>query len=320
MSGIEIVGVVLGAFPLAISAMEHYQDTKKAAGTFWKIRKAYRKDVRNFELCRTMFVLHVKELLRPLVEIDIDDDPEKCTTLLQEPGGDLWKHQEVEEALKRRLHKQHKVYMNTMEELLEVMAKLARETRAFDIRFQQLLEDPRTTNTQTELMRIANARIKTIFQARRVHYSLTGNSREALLTEAETYIRRLRDLLSAVDRLSQAEPSLTAIRTTPTPKFLLQFWRHAERIYRLLRKAMICDCRLMHCAALWLQDQAKTPVSVSIHLLFTKALESAASPWREKGIMVRHAEDSPPCPTPASKPSVRVQSVTAASTSLGSSR
>lgn len=76
----------------------------------------------------------------------------------------------------------------------------------------------------------------------------------------------------------------------------------------------------MHCAALWLQGQAKAPVSASLHLLFTTAPDPATSPWREEGIMVRHAEDSPPCPIPASKPSVRLQSVSAASRSLGSSR
>jgi hypothetical protein len=37
MSGLELVGIILGAFPLAISGMEHYEETKKVLGTFFKV-------------------------------------------------------------------------------------------------------------------------------------------------------------------------------------------------------------------------------------------------------------------------------------------
>jgi hypothetical protein len=39
MSGLELVGVILGAFPLAISGMEHYEETKKVLGTFFKVSR-----------------------------------------------------------------------------------------------------------------------------------------------------------------------------------------------------------------------------------------------------------------------------------------
>jgi hypothetical protein len=45
MSGIEVVGLVLGAFPLLVSAMEHYEGVQKVAGTFIKIRRAHRRDL-----------------------------------------------------------------------------------------------------------------------------------------------------------------------------------------------------------------------------------------------------------------------------------
>jgi hypothetical protein len=45
MSGLELVGIILGAFPLAISGMEHYEETKKVLGTFIKVGKS------NVETC-----------------------------------------------------------------------------------------------------------------------------------------------------------------------------------------------------------------------------------------------------------------------------
>jgi hypothetical protein len=42
MSGLELVGIILGAFPLAISGMEHYEETKKVLGTFFKVSRIWR--------------------------------------------------------------------------------------------------------------------------------------------------------------------------------------------------------------------------------------------------------------------------------------
>jgi hypothetical protein len=37
MSGVEVASFVLAAFPLAISALEYYQETAETLGVFWKI-------------------------------------------------------------------------------------------------------------------------------------------------------------------------------------------------------------------------------------------------------------------------------------------
>ena len=55
MSGVEIVGLLLGAFPLCISAMEHYEEMRKVAGTFFKIRRAHKKDLGKIKDCQLMF-------------------------------------------------------------------------------------------------------------------------------------------------------------------------------------------------------------------------------------------------------------------------
>ena len=86
MSGIEVVGLVLGAFPLLISAMEHYEDTKRRSSTWWRIRKAHRKDLGNLKDCDLLFRSHLEELLLPLL-LDGVASQTVYEELLLSPGG-----------------------------------------------------------------------------------------------------------------------------------------------------------------------------------------------------------------------------------------
>ena len=288
MSGIETVGLVLGAFPLAVSAMEHFQDTKKAAGTFWSVKRAFRKDFRNVQFCQIMFALHLEELLQPLAAIDIDGDPNKCAELLKDPGGPLWKSAEVEDALTKRLRNRYKPYKDVMDELQLLMVELARETKVDDSQFQRLLDAQKPSQPQTQLMQKANAMVKnTTFQGRRLMYSLSITSREGLLREVEAYIGRLRDLLAAFDRMSKASSESHTVRSQPVSEIVLHFWQHAERIYRLLRKSISCNCRSMHCARLWLKHHIDTQASLNVVVLFDKNNQRHSSPWTEQALQVR---------------------------------
>jgi hypothetical protein len=41
MSGVEAADVVLGAFLLLLSGIEHWRDVAKVGGFFWRIRTEY---------------------------------------------------------------------------------------------------------------------------------------------------------------------------------------------------------------------------------------------------------------------------------------
>lgn len=43
MSGFEVAGIVLGAFPLAIEALDRYREVAKRCGYWYKIRLEYQK-------------------------------------------------------------------------------------------------------------------------------------------------------------------------------------------------------------------------------------------------------------------------------------
>jgi len=138
MSGIEIVGVILGAVPLIISAMEHYEDTKKALGTFHKIRRAHRKDLGKLKNCQLKFKLNMKELLLPLL---VDDTVTRVEyeQLLVNPGGSGWREEHVDDALVHRLGDCHERYIEILQDLEETMMSLCKATKVEDAQFQDLL-------------------------------------------------------------------------------------------------------------------------------------------------------------------------------------
>lgn len=138
MSGIEVVGIILGAVPLAISAMEHYEDTRRAVGTFHKIRRAHRKDLGKLKDCQLKFKLNMKELLLPLLEDDMVTRVE-YEQLLVNPGGSGWREDHVDEALLHRLGECHERYIEILRDMEETLALLCKATKVDDAQFQQLL-------------------------------------------------------------------------------------------------------------------------------------------------------------------------------------
>ncbi|GAB7335515.1 hypothetical protein MBLNU13_g07861t1 [Cladosporium sp. NU13] len=139
MSGLEIVGVILGAFPLAISAMEHYEECKKVAGTFYKIRRAHRKDFGRVKDCQLKFRLNMKELLLPLLADDLVSKIE-YEQLIASPGGPGWQEGHVEESLVERLGDCHERYIEILKEMEETMVLLCKATKVDDEQFQALLK------------------------------------------------------------------------------------------------------------------------------------------------------------------------------------
>ena len=150
MSGLEILGVILGAFPLAISAMEHYEDCKKVAGAFYKIRRAHRKDFGRVKDCQLKFRLNMKELLLPLLADDVVSRIE-YEQLLASPGGPGWQEDHVEDSLAERLGDCHERYIEILKEMEEAMVLLCKATKVDDEQFQALLKNQSVSKAFTVL-------------------------------------------------------------------------------------------------------------------------------------------------------------------------
>jgi len=116
MSGIEVVGIVLGALPLIISAFEYSQSLAKKLNLLANFQEQHLKvwnDIKDEEL---MYRLQLQTLLAPLVR-DGDLTKDRLETLLLNPQSDLWREADLEIALKGRLGEAHDRYFSNVEEI-----------------------------------------------------------------------------------------------------------------------------------------------------------------------------------------------------------
>jgi hypothetical protein len=123
MSGLEVAGIVLGALPLVISALEHYANGIQTAKRYWRYKSELRSLILQIDTERGIFINTLEQLLGGIVRI------EHMAGFLSNPGGDEWKNADVDSKLKDRLRGVYEIYVGNvqgMERSLKViMAKLA---------------------------------------------------------------------------------------------------------------------------------------------------------------------------------------------------
>jgi hypothetical protein len=136
MSGVEVAGFVLAAFPLAISALEHYRETAETLGVFWKIRREYKIWTHSLNISKLAFEQNLEEFLLPLIA---DDD--ELQQLIADPDGPEWKNPELETRLRQRLPKSYDLYLESIDRIKDVMNDLKRELRIDKAGFQSKVSE-----------------------------------------------------------------------------------------------------------------------------------------------------------------------------------
>jgi hypothetical protein len=136
MSGVEAAGFVLAAFPLAISALEHYRDTAEILGVFWKIRREYKIWMHSLKFCHLAFEQNLEKCLLPLIT---DDD--ELQSLISEPDCPEWKNPDLEKRLRLRLPKSYDLYMESIDRIKNVMIDLKLELGIDKAGFQSKVSD-----------------------------------------------------------------------------------------------------------------------------------------------------------------------------------
>ena len=132
MSGIEIAGIILGAFPLLISALEHYRETAEVLEDWWQIKKEYKKCKNEIKIKELGFENNLERFLLPLIVDDHD-----IAALITDPGGEKWKDPDLELKLKSRLPKSYDLFLDTISEINATMDGLKDELGVRREAFQQ---------------------------------------------------------------------------------------------------------------------------------------------------------------------------------------
>ena len=135
MSGDEVAGLLLGSFPLLISALEHYRETAEVLEDWWQIKAEYKKCKNEIKVQELAFENNLEHFLLPLV---VSDD--EIQSLLGEPGGRQWKDPTLEDKLKSRLPKSYDVFLDTIYDIQATMDRLRDELGVRRLAFKKGLE------------------------------------------------------------------------------------------------------------------------------------------------------------------------------------
>jgi hypothetical protein len=123
MSGVEVVGLLLGAFPLAISALEHYRETAKTLALLANFQEEWHSTLNDIKDEQTLLRLTLHILVMPMVvEGELEDH--ELEALLAEAACDRWASTDLADALQQRLGRAYKRFMEIANELQQLVAKL----------------------------------------------------------------------------------------------------------------------------------------------------------------------------------------------------
>lgn len=118
MSGIEIVGLVLGGLPLIISALEHYEEGVSTISRLVYYKREIRSIVEALATENAMFKNSCEQLLNDFLT------PVDLAEMLQNPRGEMWSQPSIASELQSRLGRSYDIYMIHVNNMDNTIKKL----------------------------------------------------------------------------------------------------------------------------------------------------------------------------------------------------
>ncbi|KAI1456075.1 hypothetical protein F4805DRAFT_250115 [Annulohypoxylon moriforme] len=276
MSGFEIAGVVLGAFPIALEALKAYREVSRAFYLFHEIRPEYTKCEQNLKFYHVAFKSHLRRILRPLIE-----DESKMNDLLSNPEGSFWGERDIMVSLKQRLGEEvYQLLVDCIEGIKDVMEKLNHELVP-NSALKPYLKKPKSPKFEARLKDSVRP------QLYKLRFSVGEATRNRHFEELKRYDFQLTRLLSMIDDETQfLQARAPAINSLPCSSALCSIWVHANALFRAITSAWICSCPDQHLAELLLQH--RTTNKNDFNMLFAK---QSVSSWHIQRALITAGDD-----------------------------
>jgi hypothetical protein len=183
-TGFEIAGIVLGAFPLAIAALEKYRHVAERVNLFYNIRLEHKKCLDTLEHQQFLFKSNLFAIILPLEVID----ESKVHDLLSDPGGAGWKDIAIAEKLKDRLQDSYSLYLRYIQGMQQTMKNLNRELAVDESVVQRQLRQPSANRARPGPIE------STQYLIYRIKFSNGKSVRQTFFDELQDYNANLKEL------------------------------------------------------------------------------------------------------------------------------
>ncbi|KAK1511975.1 hypothetical protein CTAM01_00905 [Colletotrichum tamarilloi] len=173
----EVAGLVLGAVPLVISALEHYEDIIEPAKAFFQWKGQLSQMIRKLYMEHTLFEMNLELLLRRTV---INDD---LLEMVADPQNELWKSKELVADLKRDLGKAYNPSMDTVTEMASIMVAIAANLNIKGFEFKERIAftmKRRAVNEKLDQLKSCNERLAVFLEKAEKIHSSTHDGDESL--------------------------------------------------------------------------------------------------------------------------------------------
>ncbi|KAG7008119.1 hypothetical protein G7Y79_00007g022440 [Physcia stellaris] len=225
MSGIEVAGLVLGAFPLLLSALEKNREASQVFGDWYKVRKVYENCLMWVKAEYALFDSNIRGFLEPIL-----CDTAKLEELLANPYGEDWRSDSLASEIKdfKYLPVSYESYIEVMQEFHNHMVALAEELGIDKPSFQQKIKEDANSGKGP-----SDARGLLQFEWHRIRFSVNRKRRAGLLAglqKCNLWLERF----SNSQRSSESPMRPSSNRRRPIHKSLSHFWQHAKAFTDLL--------------------------------------------------------------------------------------
>jgi hypothetical protein len=273
MSGFEIAGILLGAFPLIISGLEHWRDVAKVSGFYWRVREEYTRCRSDMKFHEILYKRNLQEILLPIV-----NDTDEVDRLISEPTAQDWSSKALQERLVDRLQESYGLYMDIICQMNETAKELGKELSLDNNAVQSRLAPSKPLSRTPKP---SSAKSKWDYETFRLKFSFNEPVRKALLNQLKDSNERLEKLLRTSDRMSALQDAVPASmkQTHTLEKVFKKAWRRSDLLFRALRKAWQCTCQQYHFANLRLEHRTVTDVCFEVILMFVPPSPHVNIPW-----------------------------------------
>ncbi|KAF2012655.1 hypothetical protein BU24DRAFT_411993 [Aaosphaeria arxii CBS 175.79] len=229
MSGVEVAGLVLGALPLVIAAIESYNEGLDPIKSMMRWERQLPQLIRKLRNEHVHFAQTMRQLLEPITdEFELDE-------MLSEPSGRLWKDHDMAEKLRDKLQESFMAYQATINEIETIMKEIARKL--------DVDRDKKMNHNDLEAIVAANPQKNNKFEfGKRVRFGMSKKGIKAKLDE-------LHECNKELERFTDKSEKLESYRKVTKPSFANRIQRIqglAKNLHSSILSSWSCACRSNH--------------------------------------------------------------------------
>ncbi|KAK0742062.1 hypothetical protein B0T21DRAFT_448810 [Apiosordaria backusii] len=257
MSGLEVVGVVLGVFPIVIKVLENYQDGYDTLRDFAHFRREFTHLVNELNREQIIFRQQVEATLRSITDSEFE-----LKEMMDNAQSERWKSRDLHYRLKRKLcgDGEYDNYQSSLKAIHDNLSGMAKRLNTFESIVSK--DDPGQAPTSA----LMTQRLQKPF--RRLHFVMRKKRWREQIVDLGRQIDRVGKLFGEAEALAPARQSRGS-SSTSSHQIFAQARTQASSLHQAIVKAFICDCDGPHAFKLIMAKQAKsmadpkTPKSLS---------------------------------------------------------